>query len=139
VSKSRLQALRAELQPGKPLDLGQWLQIVGVLDTVLEGYDVRAAHGIAPKAGTPPRTRALQKWLVLHYLALRATEPTEPPKVHRGVVALAWGIPDNRVRKLVDAHADELATTLAGTTPDAVLETVPVLQREYRRLTRNPR
>lgn len=137
MSRSKLLELRASLHPGQPLDEESWLQIVGILDVIAEGYDVRKQFGIPPKPGTPPKTRFLQKWLVLHALALCAEDPDTPEKVHFGTVAVAWNKSDKQVGKLVRELRKELQPLVMTAGIEAIVESARILQAEYRRLTPN--
>ena len=137
--RHRIRELRESLHPGKPIGEDEWLQLVCILDTIDEGYDVRPQFGIKSKAGAPPRTRGLRTWIAVHFEALKADEPTIDDKVHRGTVAKSWGISDNSVRKLAAENREDARKVLAGTSIAAVFASVPILQAEYRRVTRKPR
>jgi hypothetical protein len=135
----RLRELRAGLHPGQPLGELHWLELTRILDTIAEGYDVRDDYDIPAKPGRRPSTRGLQKWIVLHYLALRADEPGGIAKEHLGAVALAWGRRDTRVGKLVSKYRRQLQPLVASIGVEAILESASLMQPIYKRLTPNPR
>jgi len=89
MNKTTLRSLRDSLHADQPIDLLQWVQLIRIIDTVLEGYDVRKQYGIKTKPGAPPSTRSLRKWMALHFLALCADDPNTDPKVHRRTVGIA--------------------------------------------------
>lgn len=137
--RDRIKQLRESLHPGRAISEAQWLQLVSLLDTIVEGYDVRDQLGIKPKSGKPPNARSLRQWIAVHFEALKCDEPDTDDKVHRGTVAQAWGITDNSVRKLAAEHGEKARAVLAGAGIEAVFQSVPILQAEYRRVTRKSR
>jgi hypothetical protein len=139
MSKRSLQDLLKHLHPGQPINWAQWLQLKNVLDCVIEGYDIRRQHEIKPKTGKRPAARGIQKWMVLHFLALSADDPASPDKVHLSSVARGWGLTDHAVRKFVDRYRADMEPHIESMGLGAIFESVPILQTEYRRLARNRR
>jgi hypothetical protein len=139
MSKRSLQDLLKHLHPGQPINWAQWLQLKNVLDCVIEGYDIRKQHEIKPKTGKRPAARGIQKWMVLQFLALCADDPAVPVTVHLGTVAREWGITSTAVRRFVDKHRADMEPHLEAIGLVAIFESVPILQTEYRRLSRNTR
>jgi hypothetical protein len=115
--RDALTTLRNSLHPETTISELQWLQLVGILDQIIEGYDVRESHGIPAKAGKRPTKVGMHKWMALHFAALRAVEPDVALKEHLGVVAQAWGVKDNYIRKIVDKYCDSTAVLMREMTP----------------------
>jgi hypothetical protein len=134
VRRETLKLIRDKILACEPLEYMEIMRIDNLLETILEGGDVREDYGIARKRGAPETTKGFQQWIALHYWSLCDSEPEILEKVHVSRVAELWGCSPTRVRA-VAAQLEPLRSNLSeNLTRDTIEKAATVLAVWYRRI-----
>jgi hypothetical protein len=106
------------IRAGEPLDGGERLTVIRILEQTLDGYDPRKGLGIAPKAGRPQIMAGHHAFLAAHYWSLRELDPLE--KNAASTVAEIWGISLGRVRKIASENREKADVLRAKMSADEI-------------------